>query len=396
MTTAVKIGVGIGITGFAAKTLRVTDPVSLLGLAMVGQALAWMPDFVNSCLKSLRPPAPVPSLSSPLRFTPARYRHIPPTLEAMPPEILTRIERSLNPKDMAYLRATNKTIRQLTDPDPFEAAVLRFEAEGKDTVTLQEIRELRKLNPRFTHTKPFKLDLSHNSNSDVELNYIVENFPNIVEIDATQGFFVLGDSSLAIIARLKHLHTLNLTTGVGGSLITDVGLAHLAHLTKLKNLNLSGNDRITHIGLAYLAGLPNLTDLNLTDCTLIDDAGVAALAGLAKTLKGLNLSQNDRITDLGLASLIPLAKLKRLSISGCGHISNAGILHLLHLQNLNELKLRRCPGITDAGLPPLAQLPKLTCLHVSVHPNLMLTTPPGLASLYALPILNIYRFNWGD
>jgi Leucine Rich Repeat (LRR) protein len=394
MTTAVKIGVGIGITGFAAKTLRVTDPVSLLGLAMVGQALAWMPDFVSSCLKSFRPPAPVPNAPPALRFTPAHYRRIPPKLEAMPPEILTRIGGSLNPKDMAYFRSTSKTIRKLTDP--FEAAVLRFEAEDKDTVTLQEIRELRKLNPRFTHTKPFKLDLSYNSNSDEELNYIVENFPNIVEIDATQGLFVLDDSSLAIIARLKHLHTLNLTTGVGGSLITDAGLAHLAHLTKLKHLNLSGNDRITHIGLAYLAGLPNLTDLNLTECTLIDDAGVAALAGLAKTLKRLNLSQNDQITDLGLASLVPLAKLKRLNLNGCGHISNAGILHLLHLQNLNELKLRKCPGITDAGLPPLAQLPKLTCLHVSVPPNSMLITPPGLASLYTLPILNIYCYNWGD
>jgi hypothetical protein len=52
--TVAKIGIGACITGIAVSYLEVSrsHPVMILGLAVVGQALAWMPDFVNRCLDS--------------------------------------------------------------------------------------------------------------------------------------------------------------------------------------------------------------------------------------------------------------------------------------------------------------------------------------------------------
>jgi diadenosine tetraphosphatase ApaH/serine/threonine PP2A family protein phosphatase len=52
--TVAKIGIGACITGIAVSYLEVSrsHPVMILGLSVAGQALAWMPDFVNRCLDS--------------------------------------------------------------------------------------------------------------------------------------------------------------------------------------------------------------------------------------------------------------------------------------------------------------------------------------------------------
>jgi Leucine-rich repeat (LRR) protein len=51
-----------------------------------------------------------------------------------------------------------------------------------------------------------------------------------------------------------------------GGRVSDRGLAHLAKLTALQSLNLSQNSRITNAGVAQLSTLQNLTCLNVSHC----------------------------------------------------------------------------------------------------------------------------------
>ena len=81
---------------------------------------------------------------------------------------------------------------------------------------------------------------------------------------------------------------------LGGTDVTDAGLAHLAGLASLQRLHLE-KTRVTDAGLAHLAGLENLSYLNLYQ-TAVTDAGLAHLEGL-KNLKSVYLWQSKVTPD---------------------------------------------------------------------------------------------------
>jgi hypothetical protein len=68
---------------------------------------------------------------------------------------------------------------------------------------------------------------------------------------------------------------------LGGTRITDLGLAKIAKLKLLRRLDLSGAE-ITPAGLRELERLPNLQELSLWNCRSLDDAAAPVLAGLPK------------------------------------------------------------------------------------------------------------------
>jgi hypothetical protein len=76
LNAVAKIGVGVVITGAAVRILKVSNPVSILGLAVAGQALAWMPSFVSRCLRTLRPPS-LPHFSTPPNEALTRTGRVP-------------------------------------------------------------------------------------------------------------------------------------------------------------------------------------------------------------------------------------------------------------------------------------------------------------------------------
>lgn len=103
------------------------------------------------------------------------------------------------------------------------------------------------------------------------------------------------DGELAMLKDLGHLVSLHL----GGTDVTDEGLAHLAGLTALKRLHLE-KTKVSDEGLAHLAGLESLSYLNLYQ-TGVTDAGLAHLEGL-KNLKTLYLWQTQ-VTSEGAEKL---------------------------------------------------------------------------------------------
>ena len=69
------------------------------------------------------------------------------------------------------------------------------------------------------------------------------------------------------------------------------------------------------------------------------------------SLKYLNVSGCERITDAGLAPLRALTSLQRLFVCGPEGITDAGLAHLLPaLTSLQQLAVYRCHQIPETGL----------------------------------------------
>ena len=382
--TAAKIGAGACITGMAIQYLKDFHPVTIVGLTVMGQALAWMPDFVSRCLRVVRgSERPTPSLST------------------MPKDILVEIQKNLNRRDIEALALVDKAQYRDRAKNSYAAARRRFvdKVEEGKPIPLQEIRELIAFNPALIHiySKPFKLDLSNSDINDAELQYIITRFPNITEINARScgrltatglqslaGLtkltmldlsccFQITDTDLQSLKDLTNLTSLYLNI----TLITNAGLQNLAGLTNLSELGLAGCFHITD--LQSLEDLTNLTKLYLDDCS-ITDAKLPSLAGLTN-LTRLSLS-SPRITDV--RSLASLTNLTQLDLSGC-RITDAGLQPLAGLTNLTSLDLEG-NSITDDGLQHLVNLTKLTELNLM---QCFQITPAGRAFLAHLANLTI-------
>ncbi len=201
------------------------------------------------------------------------------------------------------------------------------------------------------------------------------------------------DTSLAYVAELSHLKSLDISF----TQITDVGLEHLASLAELEELNLGGN-KISGASLHVLKLLPKLrklsfygiqrrnagwcwapvvTDLELETISLLKGLedlnigyGVALGAprptdlGPADGEAECRIAGGMRVTDLGLARLSKLEKLRQLDLSGSAITSN-GLKALANLRDLRRLSLWNVKGIDDTAAPYLEALGNLTSLDLS-------------------------------
>ena len=98
----------------------------------------------------------------------------------------------------------------------------------------------------------------------------------------------------------------------------------------------------------------------------IDDDELYRLVKSVSSLPGLNylnLSENRKVTDAGLARLAALPGLTRLNLSSC-NITNHGLLHLTALKKLVHLDLSYCNRISDEGLRALKSLHRLAFLDL--------------------------------
>lgn len=192
---------------------------------------------------------------------------------------------------------------------------------------------------------------------------------------------MVGDVGLESLPALSQLEELDL----GGTRITGINLNFLKLLPKLKKLSFNGIQRrnagacwtplITDLDLDTISLLSGLEDLNLGVGVSLGKSGVAVGAGNCHVTGGIQL------TDLGVAKLAKLTKLRRLDISGA-KITPAGLKALEKLP-LERLSLWNCTALDDAAAPELASISKLTTLDLSY-------TSAGdatLKSLAALPNL---------
>ncbi|HTA71884.1 MAG TPA: hypothetical protein VK776_26560 [Bryobacteraceae bacterium] len=190
---------------------------------------------------------------------------------------------------------------------------------------------------------------------------------------------MVGDVGLESLPALSELEELDL----GGTRITGINLNFLKLLAKLKKLSFNGIQRrnagacwtplITDLDLDTISLLSGLEDLNLGVGVSLGGTGKAVGAGNCHVTGGIQL------TDLGVAKLAKLTKLRRLDISGA-RITPVGLNVLKSLPQLERLSLWNCTALDDSAAPQLAAAPKLTMLDLSY-------TSAGDATLKSLATL---------
>jgi len=199
---------------------------------------------------------------------------------------------------------------------------------------------------------------------------------------------------LALIERLPKTSWVE----VGGSRVTDAGLAHLKMLTELTRVEVGASqvtsegtrhlqtltglefleiNHATNDSVAQLKELTNVTRFGLSYTGSLTNEGVAHLARM-KQLKQLMLANDPRVGDAGLAHLEGLTNLRELDLNQTA-VTDDGLKHLQKLEHLERLDLGRT-NISDAGLKYLANLTTLKELQLG-HTRV---TSAGLAHLAAL------------
>lgn len=129
--------------------------------------------------------------------------------------------------------------------------------------------------------------------------------------------------------------------------IDDACLANLAEVTTLEVLELYRTGT-TDLGLAHLASLTRLRRLDLSRNWDITDEGISHITGLGG-LAELDLS-GVTVTDFGLGHLHGFTALEKLSLFGTS-VSVDGLWHLKDMDHLVELKLPICLTASNlAGL----------------------------------------------
>jgi len=179
------------------------------------------------------------------------------------------------------------------------------------------------------------------------------------------SYTMLGDVGLEHLPALSELESLKL----GGNMITGLNLNFLKLLPKLKVLSLSGVQR-RNAGACWT---PRITDLDLETLSLLAgleelDLGVGmglGWGGKPAAVGGGNcrLTGGLQITDLGVAKLARLKKLRRLDLSGA-RLTPEGIQVLQGLP-LERLSLWACELLDNSAASALAGIPTLASLDLS-------------------------------
>ena len=136
---------------------------------------------------------------------------------------------------------------------------------------------------------------------------------------------------------------------------TDASLAAIGETCKgLTSIDMSGNENITDVGIASLTqGCREIKAISVTSYHLTD-ASYAAIGETCKGLTHIDMSGNKNITDVGIASLT----------QGCSQLKTV---------------IRYSSQLTDASLAAIGETYKgLTSINMSCTRNM---TDDGIASL---------------
>jgi Leucine-rich repeat (LRR) protein len=281
-----------------------------------------------------------------------------------------------------------------------EVSLARTWAADIDVERVAQIEGLKRLDLSFTYVTDRGIEQLQRLKQLEELTldtaeFITDSAMSHLRGNQTLRRLVLRgtditDVGLPYIAELTGLESLDLSF----TMLGDVGLESLPALTELEELKLGGN-RITGLNLNFLKLLPKLKKLsfhgiqrrNAGACwspliTDLDLDAISLLSGLEELDLGIGISLGMggepaapgggncrvaggiQISDLGLAKLSNLKKLRRLDVSGA-QLTPAGLKALQSLPQLERLSLWNCPALGDSAAKTLAAIPSLVNLDVS-------------------------------
>jgi internalin A len=280
-----------------------------------------------------------------------------------------------------------------------EVSLARTWATDYDVERVAEIKGLKRLDLSFTYVTDIGIERLQQLQELEELNLDTAEFITDAATSYLRGNRKLRklslrgtdvtDVSLPYLAKLTALKSLDLSH----SMLGDVGIESLPALAELEELKL-GATRISGINFNFLKLLPKLrklsfygiqrrnggacwspliTDLDLDTIAMLSDLEELSLGvGLSLAKSGVptgggnncRLAGGIKITDLGLAKLAKLKKLRVLDVSGA-QITPSGLKVLQGFPRLERLNLWNCKALDDSAAPVFAAIPSLTNLDLS-------------------------------
>lgn len=311
------------------------------------------------------------------------------------------------------------SVVRASDGNIVEVSLARTWAADEDVARLTQIKTLQRLNLSFTYVTDAgieelsKLPALEDLNLDT-VESLTDAAASYLRSDKNLKRLILRgtditDVGMPYLAALTGLKSLDLSY----TMVGDVGLESLPAFTELEELNLGGT-RITGINLNFLKLLPKLKKLsfdgiqrrNAGACwtpllTDLDLDTISLLAGLEDLDMGVGVSLGRtgvpvgpgnchvtggiQLSDLGVAKIAKLSKLKALNISG-SKVTTAGLKFLEKLP-LERLNLWNCSKLDDSAgveLAAFTHLKELDLSYTSVGDATLKTLAgiPGLKLLY--------------
>jgi Leucine-rich repeat (LRR) protein len=284
-----------------------------------------------------------------------------------------------------------------------EVSLARTWATDADVEKLATLKTLKKLDLSLTYVSDAGAEAIGKLAQLEELNLFTAEFITDAAVAFLRGNTNLRalnlrgtdvtDTSLEYVGQLTNLRSLDISF----TQIADVGMEHLAPLSQLEELNLGGT-KISGAALHVLKYLPNLKRLSFYG-TQRRNAGVcwapvmtdteldtiALLGGLEELNIGdgvalgapkpselgpatgeaeCRITGGTRISDLGIAKLARLTRLRYLNVSG-SVISGAALKTLAAFPNLERLSLWNVEGLNDSAAPGFESLKSVTSLDLS-------------------------------
>ncbi len=171
----------------------------------------------------------------------------------------------------------------------------------------------------------------------------------------------LSDEHVRTLLRMQGIERLSLRLCPK---ITDAAFVAVAKATSLRTIDLT-TTRITDVGVQALTLCTGLTSLDLSNCAEITDRSLDAVCASGLVLTELGVAQTKFLNGGGLARLTKrFPDIQALDIGGCSGTDMAGLAAVVKLGKLRRLTLDGLP-VVDNHLLALAECKTLKYLSVA-------------------------------
>ncbi|CAO2839239.1 unnamed protein product [Amaranthus hypochondriacus] len=228
-----------------------------------------------------------------------------------------------------------------------------YSVESKHRRTLKPLRSeyLPSILNRYPQISTVDLTLCPRI-TDCSLSIIASTYANTLHfVDLSRSKFFSGDGLAVLVANCVNLKGLDLSNSMN---LRDSAVAAIGEAKNLENLWLGRCKFVTDIGIGCIAvGCPKLKLINLKWCLGIGDLGIELVAVKCKELRSLDLSYLP-ITSKCLRAILKLQYLEELFLEGCFGIDDDSLAALKQgSKSLKTLDMSSCENVSDTGLSSL-------------------------------------------
>jgi len=169
-----------------------------------------------------------------------------------------------------------------------------------------------------------------------------------IEVLSLNGCSQLADGAVAVINGMQHVYRLSLneTNIILANKILPMPSVKYLSMKKLKNFSKGQTS-------TSISKMQQLLSLDLTDTRDVNDEDLTILSTTLTSLKTLNISRCDKVTNAGVKKLSALKNLEELDLSWTG-VGDSAVEDLYTLKNLRVIKLDSNFDVTDKSIIKLA------------------------------------------